>query len=60
MTPAQLAATSTELQQMLEQGSEPIPLANRNTWRKLQQSCNDCCTVLKKLKLGTPRCEKKR
>ena len=59
MSPSTLAATFTDLQKMLMENSGPIPLGSRNVWKQLQLDCPDCVSVINKLKLVTPRCEKK-
>ena len=52
MEPAQLAAISGEMQELLEKGTGPIPLGSRNTWIALQADCEDCSKFLLCKRLG--------
>ena len=52
MTPAQLAAVTGEMQDLLGKGTGPIPLGSRETWIALQADCEDCTKFLYCKRLG--------
>ena len=50
--PAQLAAISGEMAELLGRGSGPIPLGARQSWIALQADCEDCSKFLLCKRLG--------
>ena len=52
MDPAQLAAVTGEMQELLGKGTGPIPLGSRETWISLQADCEDCNKFLLCKRLG--------
>ena len=52
LDPAQLAAITGEMQELLGKGTGPIPLGSRETWIALQGECEDCHKFLSCKRLG--------
>lgn len=52
LLPAIIAATSTELSELLTSKSGPIPLGSRRTWIDIQKSDPDCNAVFKQKSSG--------
>ena len=50
--PAFLAATATDMGQLLGKGTGPIPLGARATWISLQADCESCSRFLMCKRLG--------
>lgn len=52
LNPAQLAAVTGDVQELICKGTGPIPLGSRETWIALQADCEDCCKFLLCKRLG--------